>query len=174
MKKLIPLLFLLALMLPGVTMLHAQGAKIGYVDYKAVYQRLPAAIQAEQELNVLSEQNRNDIEQKRKALSQKYETHGKVAITKENADKIQADYQAEQTALAKETEQLRQHTEKKQQEVFLKRNQLYAGIATQIQQAIKAVAVQKGYSCIIDTGTVVYYSEDEDITLQVLAKLNIK
>ena len=174
MKKLFLIFCLLALVLPGATMLHAQGAKIGYVDYKRIYQRLPAAVQAEQELNSLSQQNRSDVDQKRKALSQKYEAHSKVTITKENADKVQADYQAEQTALAKETEQLRLHTEKKQQEMFLKRDQLYSGIATQIQQAVKEVAVQKGYSCIMDAGTVVYYSESEDITSLVLAKLNVK
>ncbi len=153
--------------------LRAQTAKVGYVDMQKLYGQLPAAAQVEKEYSDYSKLVYGELEQKKKVLDDKARRLSKPKTMEESANPNPDDLK-QQAALGAETEAFHRELNQKQKQVADKRESLYTALRTRIQQAIKEVAAEKGYSSVMDANTMLHYPAAEDITSLVLSKLAVK
>ncbi len=102
-----------------------------------------------------------------------------------DAEKFQKDYQAgiltalqaktQQEALQKRQQAIQEFEENAQKLVAAKRQDLLKPILDKVQDAVKAVAKESGYSMIFDTssGAALFAQDSDDITALVKKKLGI-
>jgi len=83
--------------------------------------------------------------------------------------------QQRQAELQKQQEYLQKFEQEANQRVSGKREELLKPILTKVDEAIKAVAKEKGYAMIFDTstGTMLFANDTDDVTALVKSKLGI-
>jgi outer membrane protein len=164
MKKLIVLLFMI---LPlGVV---AQEIKIAYVNVQEIFMAMPELSTIEKQLTDLNEVYTRDL----KVMQDEYQ-------------KKSSDYIAQQDSLTEniklrrmqEIEDIRTRIENfvpiAQQDMQKKQEELYKPVQERIQNAIKAVGEEKGYTYIIDPQVFLFTSDNAiNATQFVRAKLGI-
>ena len=84
--------------------------------------------------------------------------------------------QTRQAELQKQQEFIQKFEQDAQQQVSAKREELLKPILTKVDEAIKAVAKENGYSMIFDTstGAMLFANDTDDVTALVKVKLGIK
>ncbi|QDA59735.1 OmpH family outer membrane protein [Hymenobacter jejuensis] len=157
-----------------LTVPTAFAQKFGYVDSEFVLSKIPAYAQAQQELNLLSQNWQKDIENQKKDLDKMYRT-----------------YQAEEVLLTEPMKKKRQdEILKKEQEVkayqnkifgfegqlFKKRQELTKPVQDQVFEAIEKVAKKKQLAIVFDKAgdlTMLYTNPAHDYTEFVLEELGL-
>jgi len=83
--------------------------------------------------------------------------------------------QQRQAELQKQQEYLQKFEQDAQQQVTVKRDELLKPILAKVDEAIKAVATESGFSMIFDTstGAMLFAAETDDVTALVKKKLGI-
>ncbi|HLR90323.1 MAG TPA: OmpH family outer membrane protein [Balneolaceae bacterium] len=158
--------------------LQAQDMKIGFVEPRAVLERMPEMRAVQQRLQNFAERKQNELIQKERELQTELEAYQqKVGVISEQAR------QNEEERLTQLDQEFRQMQMEAQQEVEQQQAQLMGPLLQQIQESINNVASQKGLDYVLNTTTssgdviILYVSPqveaEYDITQAVMADLDI-
>ena len=157
---------------------QAQDMKIGFVDPRAVLERMPEMRAVQQRLQNFAERKQRELTEMERELQTEIELYQqKVGVISENAQ------QQEEERLTEMDQNFRQMQNRAQQEMQEERQRLMAPLLDQIQTSINAVADRKGIDYVLNTTTstgdviILYVSEEVqqeyDITDEVMADLDI-
>jgi len=181
MKKVYTLgfIFLIAITtLMAAPAVQAQDMKIGFVEPRAVLERMPEMRAVQQRLQNFAERKQNELVQKERELQTEVELYQqKVGVISEQAR------QSEEERLNAMDTEFRQMQQEAQQEMAQQRDEMMSPLLEQIQDAIDAVAARKGLDYVLNTTTsagdviILYVSpevrEEYDITDEVMVELDI-
>lgn len=185
MKKLnilsiVTLLFISALMaVPTAQAQVAEGdMEIGFVDPRAILDRMPEMRAVQQRLQNLMERKQNELAEKEQELQTEIELYQqKVGVISEQAR------QDEEERLTQLDQEFRQLQNQAQQEVQQRRGELMAPLLQQMQESINTVASERGLDYVLNTTTstgdvIILYVSPEvqsnyDITDAVMQDLGI-
>mgnify|MGYP002672181044 FL=1 len=167
MKKLIALLLML---LPFAGAANAQEVKIAFVNTQEVFMALPEVADMQKKLEDLNAKYKKELETMQGEYQKKY-----------------SDFIAQQDSLTEnikvrrmqEVQDMQQRMDNfvqvAQQDVAKQQQDLLTPIQQKIQDAIKAVGAEKGYTYIIDPQVLLYQGSNAiDATQFVKAKLGLK
>ena len=167
MKKLIALLLML---LPFAGAVNAQEVKIAFVNTQEVFMALPEVADMQKKLEDLNAKYKKELETMQGEYQKKY-----------------SDFIAQQDSLTEnikvrrmqEVQDMQQRmgnfVQVAQQDVAKQQQDLLTPIQQKIQDAIKAVGAEKGYTYIIDPQVLLYQGSNAiDATQFVKAKLGLK
>lgn len=167
MKKLIALLLML---LPFAGAVNAQEVKIAFVNTQEVFMALPEVADMQKKLEDLNAKYKKELETMQGEYQKKY-----------------SDFIAQQDSLTEnikvrrmqEVQDMQQRMDNfvqvAQQDVAKQQQDLLTPIQQKIQDAIKVVGAEKGYTYIIDPQVLLYQGSNAiDATQFVKAKLGLK
>ena len=167
MKKLSALLLML---LPFAGAVNAQEVKIAFVNTQEVFMALPEVADMQKKLEDLNAKYKKELETMQGEYQKKY-----------------SDFIAQQDSLTEnikvrrmqEVQDMQQRMDNfvqvAQQDVAKQQQDLLTPIQQKIQDAIKAVGAEKGYTYIIDPQVLLYQGSNAiDATQFVKAKLGLK
>lgn len=152
--------------------------KIGFVDPRAVLERMPEMRAVQQRLQNFAERKQQELSQKEAELQTEIELYQqKVGVISENAR------QNEEQRLSEMDTEFRQLQTQVEQEFAQQRAELMSPLLNQIQQSINAVAETRGLDYVLNTTTsngdviILYVSEEIqnefDITDAVMQEMDI-
>lgn len=181
MNKLITTTFAFAVLcisFLAATPAEAQDMEIGFVEPRAILERMPEMRAVQQRLQNFAERKQNELAQKERELQTEMELYQqKVGVISEQAR------QEEEERLTQLDQEFRQLQSEAQEELQQQRSELMAPLLQQIQQAIDTVASRQGLDYVLNTTTstgdviILYVSpavqEEFDITSDVMAELDI-
>ena len=167
MKKVILLSVFCAMSLLG---LHAQSFAL--IDMEYILENIPAYQQANNQLEQLSQQYQKAVEAKAKEAENLYKSYQQTSATLSASQKTQK----EEAIVAKEKEaaELRMKYFGPEGEMAKKQDELIGPIEDSIYEAVKQVAIRRGYDAVIDrasASSVIFASPSIDISNEILAKL---
>ncbi len=156
----------------------AQDMKIGFVEPRAILERMPEMRAVQQRLQNFQERKLNELIEKERELQTEIELYQqKVGVISEQAR------QSEEERLTRLDQEFRQMQGQAQQELQEQRARLMAPLLDQIQQSINSVSARKGLDYVLNTTTstgdviILYVSPqvqaEFDITSDVMADLDI-
>lgn len=152
--------------------------KIGFVDPRAVLERMPEMRAVQQRLQNFAERKQQELSQKEAELQTEIELYQqKVGVISESAR------ETEEQRLSQMDTEFRQLQTQVEQEFAQQRAELMSPLLNQIQQSINAVAESQGLDYVLNTTTsngdviILYVSEEIqnefDITDAVMQELGI-
>ncbi len=155
-----------------------EDMKIGFVDPRAVLERMPEMRAVQQRLQNFAERKQQELSQKEAELQTEIELYQqKVGVISENAR------QTEEQRLSEMDTEFRQLQQQASQELQQQRAELMSPLLNQIQQSINTVAANRGLDYVLNTTTsngdviILYVSEEIqnefDITDAVMQDLGI-
>ncbi|MEX0904090.1 MAG: OmpH family outer membrane protein [Balneolaceae bacterium] len=180
MKK----VYIFSFLLLSITMLmaapatQAQDMRIGFVEPRAVLERMPEMRAVQQRLQNFAERKQNELATKERELQTEIELYQqKVGVISEEAQ------QTEEERLNELDMEFRQLQNSAQQEIREQQANLMSPLLQQIQEAINNVASERGLDYVLNTTTstgdviILYVSEavqeEYDITDAVMRDLGI-
>ena len=167
MKRMILLsLFCLA----SLVIVNAQ--KFALIDMEYILENIPEYQQANNELELASQQYQKAIEAKAKEAETLYLAYQKASSTLSAAQRTQK----EEAIVSKEREaaELRKKYFGPEGEMAQKQEALITPIQDRIYEAVKQISLQRGYDAVIDrssAASLIFASPRIDISNEVLAKL---
>ena len=150
--------------------MHAQ--KFALIDMEYILENIPAYQEANNQLEQLSRQYQKAVEAKAKEAESLYkayqQTSAKLTATQRT--------QKEEAIVAKEKEaaELRMKYFGPEGEMAKKQEELIAPIEDNIYEAVKQIALQRGYDAVIDrasASSLIFASPRIDISNEILSKL---
>lgn len=163
------LLFTFALTALAVS---AQAQKFGFINSQELISQLPEVKEANSKIETLKKQLQKKGEEMISALRAKYEN-----VQKRQADGLLSPKEAqdEGAKLQAEEQNLGQFEQTSQETIYKKSEALLAPIQEKINNAIKEVAAENGYTYIFDSslGLVLYADPGTDVSTLVKAKLGL-
>ena len=156
--------------LAGIFMANAQ--KFALIDMEYIMENIPAYQQANNELNLISQQYQKAIEAKAKEAEALYTAYQKSASSLNATQRTQK----EEAIIAKEKEaaELRKKYFGPEGEMAKKQEALITPSQNELYDDVKQTKIQKGYDAVIDRASatsIVFASPRIDISNEVLAKL---
>lgn len=162
-----------------VTLLHAAPAqplpetqKIGHANSDYIFSQLPEFKQVQSELQTYEAQLQNQLKAKNAELETKYKTYRTLPAN--TPDAIRTDKETELTYLQENLQKFQQDAQASMQK---KQNDLVTPVFEKISKAIKAVALENGYTYIMNpqggSESLLYADEKYNISDLVLKKLGI-
>jgi len=152
--------------------ISVQAQKFGYINSQELISQLPEVKEANAKIETLKKQLQKKGQDMIAALQTKY-----TDLQKKQTDGLLSPKQIEtEAALLKEEEtKLGQFEQTSQQKIYEKSEELLAPIQTRINNAIKEVAADNGYTYIFDSslGLVLYADPGTDVSTLVKAKLGL-
>ena len=146
--------------------------KLGYVNPMEIFNVMPEKATAESTLKTASEKYETEVKNLQTAFQKKasdYEAADKDATTP------QAIKDRHMQELQEEYQKIQNFQQTASQDIQRQQDQLLAPIQQKLQDAIKAVGAEGGYTFIYDTSSILYVGTGaEDLTAKVKAKLGIK
>lgn len=157
---------------------QAQDMKIGFVDPRAVLERMPEMRAVQQRLQNFAERKQRELTEKERELQTEIELYQqKVGVISENAR------QTEEERLSEMDTEFRQLQSQVEREFQQQRAELMSPLLNQIQESINTVAETRGLDYVLNTTTsngdviILYVSEEIqnefDITDAVMQNLGI-
>lgn len=157
---------------------QAQDMKIGFVDPRAILERMPEMRAVQQRLQNFAERKQSELSQKERELQSEIELYQqKVGVISEQAR------QTEEERLTQLDQEFRELQSEAQQELQQQRQTLMAPLLQQIQESINNVAAQRGLDYVLNTTTssgdvIILYVSPEvqseyDVTDAVMEDLDI-
>lgn len=149
-----------------------QAQKFGYINSQELISQLPEVKEANSKIETLKKQLQKKGEEMITGLQTKY-----AALQKKQADGLVSpkQLQEEGALLQKEEQSLGAFEQTSQEKIFKKSEELLAPIQEKINNAIKEVAADNGYTYIFDSslGLVLYADPGTDVSNLVKAKLGL-
>ncbi len=168
MKKLLLVLFLAA----GTAM-----AQTGYVASEALLQSMPEFQTAQQEITKYAESIKaDDVKAENNArtrmaeLQQKVQELSKTATDEATFNKEVEVYKTQAAAIESELVNSKRIAEQRLGE---KQNKLITPLTVKLNEAIKKVALDKGYKVIVDINSIAFATEETNISQDVARELGI-
>ncbi len=159
----------------AVFLLSASAAvaqKMGYVDTEYILQNIPEYQDAQNEIDELSKQWQQDIEDRYAKVDQMYKSYQADAVLlPEDLKKKRED---EIVKAEKEVKELQRQRFGPEGDLFKKREELIKPIQEKIFNAIEEIATQKNYGFIFDKASgpvIMYVNSKYDISDEVLDKI---
>ncbi len=164
----------LTILLPLLT-LGVFAQKYAYVDTDYIMNNIPSYETAQQQLNELSDQWKNEVDEMRNDIEKMYEDFKaeKVFLT----DELKMKREEEIIQKEKEMRELQQKYFGRDGMLFKKRKELLKPIQDDIFNAVKEIAQEGNYAVIFDTANAVnmlYTDPKYDKSDDVLRKLGYK
>ena len=155
-----------------VTSLTAQAQKYAHVNSGNLLEMLPEVKNADAQLIKLQEKLVTERDQRVAAFQEKYQKEMQAFNSGDLSPKEQ---QEQEAALRKEQEEISKFEQGLQNQVVQKRQELLGPILEKVDEAIQAVAKEKGYTMVFDTaqGGLLFAADTEDISALVKAKLGL-
>jgi outer membrane protein len=172
--KTISLKLFLVLALCSVLGFSAQAQKFGYLSSAAILQEMPEVKQAEADLEVLQKQLQSKGQTMLEEFQQKY-----LELERKNqqGEISPKELDAQAQSLKEQETEIAQYEQDMQRQLMEKRDELLTPIIEEINEAIKQVAEEDGYSYIFDaspgTGILLYADESTNVMDKVKAKLGM-
>jgi len=168
MKKLLLVLFLAA----GTAM-----AQTGYVASEALLQSMPEFQTAQQEITKYAESIKaddakaeNNARTRMAELQQKVQELSKTATDEAAFNKEVEVYKTQAAAIESELVNSKRIAEQRLGE---KQNKLITPLTIKLNEAIKKVALARGYKVVVDINSIAYATEDTNISQDVARELGI-
>lgn len=162
-KLIVAALFILGL---GCTAVSAQTVKIGYVDSRAVSEKLPEVKQAYAQLGEFQKVKENDLRKEAEAFQ------AQVADYQKSAEGMDAGLRsAKERELQAKQEQIQLKESNAQADIQKRQQQIFEPIEKRIQEAIKQVANENGYTYIFAKEVLLHFPASDDISEMVTKKL---
>jgi len=172
MKSTLKIIAIALFFLTGLSNVQAQSKlKVGHINSSELLQMMPGKDSAQQALVAFA----TDLENQLKMMSLEFEK--KYQDYLENETKMtQIIKTAKQKELTDLQNRIMEFQEIAQDELQNKEAELVAPLLKKAQDAISAVAKEKGYTYILDTsaGSVLYFEDADDILPFVKKKLGIE
>ena len=148
----------------------ATAQKFGYVNSAEILADLPAMKAAESNLEGLQKQ----LQKKGQAMVQTFQTDYQALQAKAQEGTMSPKQQQEEAAkLQKREEEIGAFEQSMMSDLQKKRQELLEPIYDSVNEAIKAVAEENGYTFIFDQQVLLYGQESQDVSAQVRAKLGL-
>lgn len=161
---------LLAIILLPLGVFAQDQVKIGHVNSQEIFNAMPETAAAEKELNELIESYHKELKTMEDEYNKKYTEF--MQQSDSLAQSIRVRRMQEVTDLRDRTETFYQQG---QQEIAKKREELNLPIVQKIQDAIKAVGEEQGFTHMMEMGAFLYVSSKAiDATPMVKTKLGLK
>lgn len=155
----------------------AQKFKFGHTNSQKIIEAMPETKQAREEIKLVTEKHKKRFEEMQVEYEQKYtEILENSELADESPEKwdelTMEDKQAEFMSLQQRIQTYEQSAGQKIQE---KQIELFTPITEKVQNAIKDVAKEGGFTYIFDETTLLYFSTEMsvDVTKQIKKKLGI-
>jgi outer membrane protein len=173
MRKLIVLGMFAVLMMANVDVANAQEQKIGQVDIQYVLTALPEYKEVESQLQALEAQLMKQSQDKEAEFQRKYQDY--LENGESMADVVRADRERELQQLQQSYTEFQQNAQVSLQN---KSTELLNPLYTKIGSAIDEIAVENGYSHILNMGVaqldiIIYGDAKYDVSNLVLRKLGV-
>jgi outer membrane protein len=148
----------------------AQAQQFGYVNAQEILGELPAVKQADANLEALQAQLQKKLQA---SIEQLQKDYGALQQKIERGELSPVQQQAEVEKLKAREQELSGEEQGMVQQIQDKRKELLEPIYDQLNNAIKAVAKEKGYTFIFDQQVLLYSEESQNVSAEVKAKLGI-
>ena len=152
--------------------ISVQAQKFGFINSQELISQLPEVKEANAKIETLKKQLQKKGQDMIATLQQKYED-----LQKKQVDGLLSpkEIEIEAAKLKEEEGQLGTFEQTSQQKIYEKSEELLAPIQGKINNAIKEVATENGYTYIFDAslGLVLYADPGTDVSSLVKAKLGI-
>jgi len=164
--------FLLAAILTVGLSSVMQAQKFGYINSQELLSQLPEVKESTANIETLKKQLQKKGQDMVAALQQKYTS---LQADQEQGRLSPVQLEQEATKLKEEESKIAQFEQTSQQKIYEKTEQLLSPIQERVNNAIKEVAQDNGYTYIFDTslGMVLYADPGSDVSAKVKAKLGI-
>ena len=150
--------------------LSAEAQKYGYIDSNALIETMPAVKQMQPELEALQKQ----LNKKREQMYADYKAKGEAASVKQGRGELSPlELETVQKELADQEQKIVKYEQEMQKTLVDKEQKLLNPILEQVQDAIKAVAKENGYTMIFNAAVLLYAEETQDVTALVKTKLGL-
>ena len=155
-----------------VLSLQVQAQKYGYVDTQKIITELPQVKEANANIETYKTQFQKKGQEMLQGLRTKYQD---LAKKRERGELSPLQLDEEANRLKEKEGELAKFEQESQKKIYEKSETLLSPIREQIQNAIDAVAAEKGLDYIFDysTGFVLYADPSTDISDLVRAKLSM-
>ncbi|SEM51867.1 periplasmic chaperone for outer membrane proteins Skp [bacterium A37T11] len=151
--------------------------KLGHLNTQEIYQYLPDVKTATDAYQAFAKTKQDELEQMGAEARKKYAAFQEKQQSRSEANKATVDpeLQAMDTELTGLQTRIQEAQQKAQQDVQQKQQELFLPIQTKIDNAIKAVAKEKGYTYVFDSASpeVKYFEGGDDLLADVKTKLGI-
>ena len=150
----------------------AQAQKFGYTSSQAILMELADVKRADAKLETLQKQ----LQAKGEQMVSAYQTKAQALQAQyEKGELSQVQMEAESQKMARDEQKIMAYEKDMMKQLSDKRAELIQPILGRVQEAIDAVAEEKGYQYIFDqsTGVLLYAKDEDDITAAVKAKLGM-
>ena len=164
--------FLLLLSVLLFSTFTAKAQKLGYVDTDYILKNIPEYQDAQTQIDELSKQYQQEIEEKYAKVDQMYKTYQADAILLPEDMKRQRE--EEVIKAEKEAKDLQKTRFGTEGDLFKKRQELVKPIQEKIFNAIEDIATKKNYAFIFDKASgpvIMYVSSKLDISDEVLEQI---
>ena len=168
MEKILKLFSLVLIMSAATVSMNAQS--FGYVNSAAILAEMPDVKQADANLEALQKQLQKKGQGMVEQLQKDYASIQRQVESGDLSPKQQEDESKKLEAKSAEIAKFEQDMVKQVQD---KRSELLEPIYKKINDAIKAVAEEKGFQFIFDQGILLYADEAQDVSAFVRAKLGM-
>jgi outer membrane protein len=170
MKKLFKVALVAICMLLAGNFAEAQS-KVGYVDFQTIVGQMPQAKTIKTQLDTYSKQFTDQL-----ALMQNELNTKGAAFQKESATMTDAIRTVKQAELQDINKRIQEYQTSAQQQFNDKTNELSKPLIDQVKAAITAVAKEKGYNYVLDSGqvTLIVAPVSDDLLAAVKLKLGLK
>ena len=152
--------------------LLGQAQKYGHLNSQQLLMELPEVKEADNKLVAYQKQLENDFAAKGTAFENEY----KAFLEKANSGNFtDVQLQKEQESLTIKQQNLQKLQSESQQKILLKREELFAPILKKVEDAIKMVGKENGYTMIFDSslGVMLHGDDSLDVYASVKAKLGL-
>lgn len=166
----------LPLMLACWVQLQAQEEKIGFANVELILSYMPEAEGVAKKIQAYQKKKGGDLQIKEQYAQTKvgeYQEMAQGGATEQQLKPLEDE-------IRKLDQEIKNFASKTEQEMMQMRGQLLEPVLEKLQEAIKKVAEEKGYTFILNTvdsqalSIVLHGPEDDDITLAVMAALGIE
>ena len=169
--RLVYIVFLISLLAIGLQSpsFPADLVKVGYIDIKRIFDEYTYTKEAASELQKELEAERVEIRNQEEQLLKDEEdlTRRVSLLTEEEKEK-------QQEGLTSRKKELQAYADDVNRRIASKNDQLTRSIISDIVAVLKDIGVKEGYTLILERGSVLYASEDIDLTDKVIKILNQK
>lgn len=162
---------LLVLVIAGTTF-TAQAQKFGYINAQELIKAMPEVKEANANIETLTKQLEKKSVDMKKAFQSKYQD---LQVKQQKGEISPKQLETEAAVLEEEQKKIEEYDKTSYQKIEEKNNQLLTPIINKVNEAIKAVAEENGYTYVFDysVGMILYADETSDITDKVKVKLGI-
>ncbi len=160
--------FILAIILLLPFFASAQTSKVGVVDTNAIIQAMPETKAAEAQISETSKKYEEEFGKLQQEFNRLYESFQTMP---ETTPKAVRDHRTRELALMNET--IEAFTNDSEQDLKRLQKELMAPIVEKVRIAIDLVGKEAGYTVIMDSNNLLYFSSSDDLTPTVKQRLGL-